>query len=249
MTISFSENHPKLVTLIPQKFTIGGNASGNFNISMQALSAGTVEITGVATPGNVIDTLNLFFRIIIANSRLIIYVSATVGWIYFVAWSISFYPQMFINYNRKSVVGLSFDFLAMNFMGHTLYAIFNTCLYFVPFFQHEYFKRFPQGVNPVELNDVFFSIHASIITALTVLQCFLYEVKFLMIGFYENFEQICLYLLKFEYFLRKLIQFIQTFLQITSFLKTFYSKTNLKCCFSLQKVILKINLISKQLKS
>jgi LCT (Lysosomal Cystine Transporter) family transporter len=139
-----------------------------------------MDVTGTANPKNIIDDTNLFFRIIVANSRIIIYVSLIVGWVYFVAWSISFYPQIFINYKRKSVVGLSFDFMALNFVGHTLYAIFNVCLYFVPFFEEEYFLRFPRGTNPVELNDVFFSIHASFITALTILQCFIYEV-------YENY--------------------------------------------------------------
>jgi cystinosin len=137
---------------------------------------GHVDVSGSASPTGIVDDFNLFFRIIIANSRAIIYISSIVGWIYFVAWSVSFYPQMIINFKRKSVVGLSFDFLALNFMGHTLYAIFNTCLYFAPFFQEEYFRRFPRGINPVELNDVFFSIHASFITALTIVQCFMYEV-------------------------------------------------------------------------
>jgi hypothetical protein len=27
--------------------------------------------------------------------------SEVVGWVYFFAWSISFYPQIFVNYNRK----------------------------------------------------------------------------------------------------------------------------------------------------
>lgn len=28
--------------------------------------------------------------------------SSITGWIYFFAWSISFYPQIFLNYSRKS---------------------------------------------------------------------------------------------------------------------------------------------------
>lgn len=52
------------------------------------------------------------------------------GWIYFAAWSVSFYPQIFINFKRKSVVGLNFDFLALNIMGFTLYSLFNCGLYF-----------------------------------------------------------------------------------------------------------------------
>lgn len=160
----------------PEIFTISANATGKFNISVLGVSPGHVDITGTATPPKLVNDFGLFFRILVANSQLIIYVSIIVGWIYFAAWSVSFYPQIVINHKRKSVVGLSFDFLALNFVGHTLYAIFNTCMYFVPFFQEEYFNRFPRGTNPVELNDVFFSIHASVITAVTIVQCFMYEV-------------------------------------------------------------------------
>lgn len=181
MKINFTQNHHDLISLTPDLVIIPANQTFTFNISVTGESPGHVDATGTATPTNIIDDSNLFFRILVANSRLIIYISLTVGWIYFVAWSVSFYPQMVINYKRKSVVGLSFDFLALNFMGHTLYAIFNVCLYFVPFFQEEYFNRFPRGTNPVELNDVFFSIHASFITALTIVQCFIYEVLFKVI--------------------------------------------------------------------
>lgn len=176
VTINFTQNHHDLIALTPDHVTLPTNQTYKFNISLQGLSPGHVDVTGTASPKDIIDDTNLFFRIIVANSRIIIYISLTVGWVYFVAWSISFYPQIWINYKRKSVVGLSFDFMALNFVGHTLYAIFNVCLYFVPFFEEEYFLRFPRGTNPVELNDVFFSIHASFITALTILQCFIYEV-------------------------------------------------------------------------
>lgn len=108
-------------------------------------------------------------------SNFLITFSEVIGWIYFVAWSVSFYPQLWINFKRKSVIGLSFDFLALNVIGHTLYAIFNIGLYWIPEIQDEYFARHPRGLNPVLLNDVFFSIHASLITMVTIGQCFLYE--------------------------------------------------------------------------
>lgn len=41
--------------------------------------------------------------------------------------------------------------------------------------QNEYFRRYPQGLNPVELNDVVFSLHATVITAVTISQCFFFE--------------------------------------------------------------------------
>ena len=34
-------------------------------------------------------------------------VSSVLGWAYFSAWSLSFYPQLVLNWQRRSVVGLS----------------------------------------------------------------------------------------------------------------------------------------------
>lgn len=102
-------------------------------------------------------------------------VSIVIGWIYFVAWSVSFYPQIYINYKRKSVVGLNFDFLTLNIIGFTLYSTFNIGLYSLKGIQAEYFKRYPRGLNPVQINDIFFSVHAAIACLITIIQCYLYE--------------------------------------------------------------------------
>lgn len=71
-------------------------------------------------------------RIVVAYSSELIDISSVIGWCYFVAWSISFYPQIYTNFKRKSVVGLNFDFLSLNVVGFVLYAIFNVGLYFIP---------------------------------------------------------------------------------------------------------------------
>lgn len=55
-------------------------------------------------------------------------VSAVIGWVYFWAWSVSFYPQVYLNYVRKSVVGLSFDYSVYNILGFACYTVFN-CLF------------------------------------------------------------------------------------------------------------------------
>ena len=102
-------------------------------------------------------------------------VSLIIGWIYFFAWSISFYPQVILNFYRRSVVGLNFDFLAYNIIGFTFYGIFNACLFWSPAIQEMYFAQHPGGVNPVQLNDVIFALHAVLITFITILQCFCFE--------------------------------------------------------------------------
>lgn len=77
------------------------------------------------------------------HSNVIDIISSIMGWIYFAAWSVSFYPQIFINFKRKSVVGLNFDFLALNIMGFTLYSLFNCGLYFSKDIQVNIFCKLP----------------------------------------------------------------------------------------------------------
>ncbi|EAT42338.1 AAEL006113-PB [Aedes aegypti] len=176
---NFSNEHSEFVTVTPSVISVDAPSNGFIDkavpVKLQALSPGQFDLVGKIIPAGLIDDAKAFIRVTIANSTAIIYVSIVIGWIYFVAWTISFWPQMIINFRRKSVVGLSFDFLAMNLLGHTLYAIFNCSLYWNDHIEQEYFNRNPRGLNPVIANDVAFSLHASLATFLTVVQCFLYE--------------------------------------------------------------------------
>lgn len=177
LQINFHENHDDLIVITPKRFTVpADNNLFTQTINVAGENPGHVEVIGNASSNDNVDESNLFIRIRIAHSAAIVLISLSVGWIYFAAWSISFYPQIWYNFKRKSVVGLNFDFLALNLLGHTLYAMFNSSLYWISYIENEYFERFPRGNNPVELNDVVFSLHASVITALTIVQCFVYEV-------------------------------------------------------------------------
>ncbi|CAA2971991.1 cystinosin homolog [Olea europaea var. sylvestris] len=98
------------------------------------------------------------------------------GWTAFVSWSISFYPQVILNFRRKSVVGLNFDFLLLNLTKHSSYLIYNASLYFSSTVQRQYRQKF--GLNemiPVAANDVAFSIHAVLLTAFTLFQVVIYD--------------------------------------------------------------------------
>ena len=142
--------------------------------------AGHAEIVAkiIEQPKNItIDDKTAYISIDIYKSASLKIVIQIVGWIYFFAWSISFYFQFILNYQRKSVVGLNFDFLALNLLGFTCYAIFNAALLFSDSVQHEYYNRYTYSRIPVEYNDLFFAVHAVIITILTIFQCFIYEVS------------------------------------------------------------------------
>ncbi|KAI9230094.1 MAG: PQ loop repeat-domain-containing protein [Piptocephalis tieghemiana] len=103
--------------------------------------------------------------------------SATLGWIYFTAWSISFYPQVWLNYRRKSVQGLSKDFLYLNVLGFACFTFYNTNMFANPFIRKQY-QDIHQGNLPlVRPNDVVFGFHALIITSFTIGQSVWYRAR------------------------------------------------------------------------
>ncbi|XP_024946889.1 cystinosin homolog isoform X2 [Cephus cinctus] len=176
VTILIEAQHIDLVRTEPSSFLITReNQTGNWTITVLGLSAGYVTLSSNVTPSTNIIFSDAYVRVIVEKSDVLYHVSAVVGWVYFLAWSISFYPQIYSNYKRKSVVGLNFDFLSLNIVGFIMYALFNCGLYWIPTVEQEYFSRYPKGLNPVQVNDIFFALHAVFATAITILQCFIYE--------------------------------------------------------------------------
>lgn len=156
------------------------------NLSLSDGSRGTVvNVTG-KNAGHVTLGLNssssqfsnikdVFTRISVVHSSILITINAVIGWFYFVAWSVSFYPQVYINWKRKSVIGLNFDFLLYNITGFLAYGFFNVGMFWVSSVKDEYTQQHPRGINPVQLNDVIFTIHAVLVTLVTIFQCFIYN--------------------------------------------------------------------------
>nr|CAD2163032.1 unnamed protein product [Meloidogyne enterolobii] len=119
---------------------------------------------------------DVFVRLVVARSSIISVLVIVTGWIYFSAWSISFYPQIILNWQRKSVIGLNFDFLLLNIIGFFCYTIYNLLLYFDPIVQDIYIARHGnRSLIPVLLNDVIFSGQALFACLITAFQCFIYE--------------------------------------------------------------------------
>ncbi|XP_030370662.1 cystinosin homolog [Scaptodrosophila lebanonensis] len=175
VSVKLIKQHEELLDLEPESFVFYADSPHNQTVSITGRRPGHVEVTATSDPNDSWITAELFVRVLVARSKGLIYTSSVFGWIYFVAWSVSFYPQIYINFKRKSVVGLNFDFLALNIIGFTLYSLFNCGLFWIPELQQEYENRYPRGLNPVMLNDVVFSLHAMFATVITIVQCFLYE--------------------------------------------------------------------------
>jgi cystinosin len=102
-------------------------------------------------------------------------VSGIVGWIYFMAWSISFYPQVFINARRKSVVGLSFEYPVLNLLGFTCYSVYNSEYFWNSSIRADYARTHSGEMPSVQSNDVFFGLHAVLLTLIILWQITVYD--------------------------------------------------------------------------
>ena len=88
--------------------------------------------------------------------------SQFLGWCYFLAWSVSFWPQTLLNFKRRSVQGLSLDFTLYNLTGFSFYTVY--CL-------TKYVEDGRAGaVQSVEPNDIAFGVHAVVATLVCLYQ-------------------------------------------------------------------------------
>lgn len=162
------------ITPIPN-ISIVANQTKAVSINITSTGVGHLNLGINSSSDQFIGLSQEFMRITIVHSSALVVINSIIGWIYFVAWSISFYPQVFENWRRKSVVGLNFDFLLYNITGFLVYGFFNVGMYWVDNVKDEYMSQHPRGINPVQLNDVIFTLHAVFVTIITIIQCFIYD--------------------------------------------------------------------------
>ena len=104
------------------------------------------------------------------NGPIYPYISSCTGYTYFAAWSASFYPQVILNYQRQSTIGLSLDFCLLNVFGYACYSIYTCAFLFNKSIREEYRMRH-HGTDPtVEPSDVAFAVHALFLSSAWLLQ-------------------------------------------------------------------------------
>ncbi|XP_074830759.1 cystinosin isoform X4 [Natator depressus] len=167
--ITYSSKNGTIVEL-PNQVILPAGLNSSFQV--KAKDVGQVTVYLHASNANETGP-RIRFQVI--HSNIVRIIDQVTGWIYFFAWSISFYPQVFENWRRKSVVGLSFDYIAFNLTGFIAYSVFNVGLFWIAYIKEQFLRQYPNGVNPVDSNDVFFSLHAVALTLFTIFQCCIYE--------------------------------------------------------------------------
>ncbi|ROT40870.1 cystinosin [Sodiomyces alkalinus F11] len=101
---------------------------------------------------------------------LLEFFSGLVGWIYFLCWSASFYPQAILNYRRKSTSGTTVDFPLINCLGFLAYLVSNATFYYSPVIREQYAARH-HGLSPtVAFNDISFAAHGLLLSIVTTSQ-------------------------------------------------------------------------------
>lgn len=97
--------------------------------------------------------------------------SAIIGWTYFAAWSVSFYPQLVLNWKRRAVTGLSLDFLCLNVLGFACYSIYTIAFLTSSALNDAYRKQHPKSSgSAVRVNDAVFAVHAFFLSSITLFQ-------------------------------------------------------------------------------
>lgn len=171
--ITYKSKNASLIILLPDEVVV---PAGNSSVSFEVQAKGVGQVAAYLSSNDThIKNLETRIRFLIVRSNVLFIINQIIGWIYFLAWSVSFYPQAYENWKRRSVVGLSFDFLALNLTGFFAYSVFNIGLFWVTYIQEEFLKKDPNGVIPVDANDVFFSLHALLLTLVYICQCAIYE--------------------------------------------------------------------------
>uniref|UniRef100_A0A0K0DXN9 Cystinosin homolog n=1 Tax=Strongyloides stercoralis TaxID=6248 RepID=A0A0K0DXN9_STRER len=171
----------KFVNVLPSNFTLTHMNNVKIikieGVNLKSISYINVTAFKINSTNNdssqIID--NSFLRIRVFQSYIIETLVIISGWIYFAMWSFSFYPQIFLNFKRKSVTGLNFDYLLINIIGFVCYTIYNVFMFWHPVIEEQYQQKYERSLNPVLLNDVIFSIHTLFISTIIIIQCFFFE--------------------------------------------------------------------------
>jgi len=90
---------------------------------------------------------------------------------YFLCWSLSFYPQPTLNIQRHTTAGLTPDFPLLNVFGFACYTLSTSLFLYSPVIRRQYAARHPVSPEPtVRFNDVAFGAHALVLCIITFSQ-------------------------------------------------------------------------------
>ncbi|KAF2738474.1 cystinosin [Polyplosphaeria fusca] len=110
------------------------------------------------------------------NDEVVVFaraISRVLGWMYFLCWSGSFYPQPVLNWQRKATLGLAIDFPTLNVLGFTAYTFSTAAFLYSPTIKSQYAFRHPDAPETtVRFNDFLFAAHGAVLCVIIYSQFF-----------------------------------------------------------------------------
>ncbi|KAL1875273.1 hypothetical protein VTK73DRAFT_10229 [Phialemonium thermophilum] len=98
------------------------------------------------------------------------FLSTVFGWVYTICWSLSFYPQPILNFQRQSTTGTTIDFPLINSLGFLAYLVSNLAFFHSPLIRAQYAARH-HGLTPtVRFNDIAFAAHGLLLSLIVTSQ-------------------------------------------------------------------------------
>lgn len=91
--------------------------------------------------------------------------------IFYVAWTAKFYPQLYMNFKRKTTTGLSLDSLYFSLVGYSCFAIYSACT----FYEVQVFGQVANHNTSLAVFELLLLFHAAIVSAILVAQKYYYD--------------------------------------------------------------------------
>ncbi|KAH3671672.1 hypothetical protein OGAPHI_000377 [Ogataea philodendri] len=95
------------------------------------------------------------------------------GWLYAIAWSISFYPTIMLNLKIKSADSISFDFAVLNLLGYSCYTASIYLQIYNPEVRRQFAKTFDGNLPLLSGIDLAYSAHGLLLTFVLLSQIIL----------------------------------------------------------------------------
>ncbi|GAB6031653.1 hypothetical protein CHUAL_009412 [Chamberlinius hualienensis] len=181
LTVVLELDHNNVVKLSDYEILFN-NDTWHYNVTAFGENAGKVVVTAYFRNWDNDSTTDAYVRLSVPVHHYVDVLSDVFGWIYFVCWTSTFYPQMYLNFRRKSITGLSMDYIVFNLLGTGSYSIYNFAMYFGKRIQEEYFDIHPYGILQIKPQDVAFAIISFSMTGICGLQGIYYSRKSIRIS-------------------------------------------------------------------
>lgn len=151
--------HPKTILFKAHYNHTRAQAKG---VSIVATGVGEVTLVLKTTSRelNELPNFNHTFVVVdVIHSEGLRIFNTILGWSYMVCWGCSYYPQVYLNFRRWSVAGLSVDYALLNNLAYFSYCVVMCSMYWNPNIRSIYLEEHPHTQVPVEVPDLASVIH------------------------------------------------------------------------------------------